>query len=209
MFRRRQPAGWPVTLTATTPGGDLVVLRPFAAEDETAYLTLRRENAAWLTPWDGTRPDPSEPPRTYGQMLRTFEEDAAAGRAMPFAIEVDGALAGQLTLSNIVMGSLRGCSAGYWLARAVAGRRVMPTALAAATDHAFFSAGLHRLEVNIRPENAASLSVVRTLGLRDEGIRERYLHIAGSWCDHRSFAITVEELGGGRLADRLRRPAAP
>ena len=62
---------------------------------------------------------------------------------------------------------------------------------------------LHRVEVNIRPENAASLAVVRKLGLRDEGVRERMLHIDGAWRDHRSFAITVEELHGGRLVDRL------
>ena len=39
--------------------------------------------------------------------------------------------------------------------------------------------GLHRVEVNIRPENVASLAVVRKLGFRDEGLRARYLHING------------------------------
>ncbi|CCH77508.1 Ribosomal-protein-alanine N-acetyltransferase [Nostocoides japonicum T1-X7] len=209
IFHRRQTVGWPVRLEATSPAGDRVVLRPLTAEDEPAYLTLRRENAAWLAPWDATQPNPAEPGRTYTQMLRTVDEEADAGRALPFGIEVGGSLAGQVNLSNIVMGSFRSCNAGYWIARAVAGRGVMPTALAAAADHAFFTVGLHRLEVNIRPENAASLAVVRKLGLRDEGIRERYLHIAGSWCDHRSFAVTVEELDGGRLADRLTAPNTP
>ena len=43
--------------------------------------------------------------------------------------------------------------------------------------------GLHRVEVNIRPENAPSLRVVEKLGFRDEGLRERYLHIGSTWCD--------------------------
>lgn len=202
-WRRRATPGWPVTLEATTSHGENLLLRPLTAHDEPAYLTLRRDNAAWLAPWDATNPDPEGPGRTFAQMLHSFEEEAAVGRSLPFGIEVAGHLVGQVNLSNIVLGSFRSCNAGYWVARAAAGRGVMPAALAAAADHAFTARGLHRLEVNIRPENVASLAVVRKLRLRDEGIRESYLHIAGAWRDHRSFAVTVEELGGGRLADRL------
>ena len=45
------------------------------------------------------------------------------------------------------------------------------------------------------------------LGFRDEGIRKAYLHIAGSWADHRSFALTAEEIPGGLL--RRWRETAP
>ena len=50
------------------------------------------------------------------------------------------------------------------------------------------------MEINIRPENAASLRVVEKLGFRDEGLRVRYLHIDGAWRDHRTFALTSEDL---------------
>ena len=59
---------------------------------------------------------------------------------------------------------------------------------------------MHRVEVNIRPENVASLRVVEHLRFRDEGVRERYLHINGGWRDHRTFALTADELGGRRVA---------
>jgi [ribosomal protein S5]-alanine N-acetyltransferase len=71
--------------------------------------------------------------------------------------------------------------------------------VAMAIDHAFFTAGLHRIEINIRPENTASLRVVEKLGLRYEGRRDRLLHIDGAWRDHLSFAITVEEVPNGLL----------
>ena len=61
---------------------------------------------------------------------------------------------------------------------------------------------MHRVEVNIRPENVASLRVVEHLRFRDEGVRERYLHINGGWRDHRTFALTADELGGRHVADR-------
>ena len=107
---------------------------------------------------------------------------------------------GQLTVSGIVLGSLRSASIGYWVSQHVAGRGVIPTAVALATDHCFDTLDLHRVEINIRPENRPSLRVVEKLGFRDEGLRERYLHIAGHWCDHRTFALTTEDVPGGLLA---------
>ena len=97
-------------------------------------------------------------------------------------------------------GSLCSAHIGYWVDSRIAGRGVMPTAVALATDHAFAKVGLHRIEVNIRPENAASLRVVEKLGFRDEGVRKALLHIDGAWRDHRSFALTAEEVPGGLLA---------
>ena len=73
-----------------------------------------------------------------------------------------------------------------------------------ATDYCFGTLGLHRMEIIIRPENTASLRVVDKLGFRDEGYRPRFLHINGEWADHRSFALTSEEVPGGLLARWLK-----
>ena len=132
-------------------------------------------------------------------MVRRFALQARAGEALPWAVTYDGRLAGQLTISGITWGSARGGSAGYWVDQDVAGRGVIPTALALAVDHCLFTVGLHRIEVNIRPENHASLRVVEKLGFRQEGLRERFLHIDGDWRDHLSFALTTEDVPGGLL----------
>lgn len=62
-----------------------------------------------------------------------------------------------------------------------------------ACDHCF-AIGLHRIEIAIRPENTNSLAVVRKLGFRLEGRRERYMHVNGEWRDHDMFVLTAEEL---------------
>jgi ribosomal-protein-alanine N-acetyltransferase len=188
--------GWPVVLAE----GD-VVLRPLRRSDSGRWLSLRARNAAWLDPWEATSPEPGRGrPPTFPRFVRALSRQARAGTALPFAVLYRGELVGQLTVSTVVRGSLCSASVGYWVSEHVAGRGITPTAVALAVDHCLGPVGLHRVEIAIRPENAASLRVVAKLGLREEGVRERYLHIQGEWRDHRTFAVTAEEVPGGLLA---------
>ena len=193
---------WPVVLREGR-----VTLRPLRQRDARRWRAVRSANATWLGPWEATHPDPASIAPTFGQMVRRFNREARSGHMLPFAVDLDDELVGQLTVSGITWGSLRSAHAGYWVDRRVAGRGIVPTALALATDHCFFALGLHRMEINIRPENAASLRVAEKLGFRHEGLRRRYLHIDGEWRDHETFALTVEEVPSGVLA-RWRAAAA-
>ncbi len=197
-----------MTLRGRTPVGVEVVLRPLTAADGPTFQSVRRVNATWLEPWDATSPDPDAPSRSFEELLEQYEADAVSGRGLPLVVEVDGRLVGQVNAGTIVLSSFRSFVVGYWVSRSVAGQMVVPTALALVSDHLFGRQGLHRVEVNIRPENTASLSVVRKLGFRFEGRRVRYLHIAGAWRDHLSFALTTEDLGGETMVDRLHRITA-
>lgn len=186
---------WPVVLTE----GE-ITLRPLRRRDGNRWRSVRSINADWLAPWEATHPDPTSRPPTYVQMVRSFNREARAGRMLPFAVDLSGTLVGQLSVSGITWGSLRSGQVGYWVDRRMAGHGVIPTSVAMVVDHCFFNLGLHRIEVNIRPENLASLRVVEKLGFRPEGLRRRYLHIDGAWRDHSTFALTVDEAPGGLLA---------
>jgi ribosomal-protein-alanine N-acetyltransferase len=189
-------SGWPARLSS-----DEVTVRPLAASDARAWRDARRRNVAWLRPWDATVPPGADSrPSTFGQLVRRLHRQARAGTTYPFAIEVDGRFAGQVTVNNIVRGSAQFASVGYWLDREYAGRGVMPRAVAMVIDHCFANAGLHRIEIAIRPENSNSLRVVEKLGLREVGYAPKFLHIDGAWRDHRLYAVTAEECPGGLLA---------
>jgi ribosomal-protein-alanine N-acetyltransferase len=189
---------WPVTLRH----GPLV-LRPLAVGDARAWRELRSSNADWLRQWEATMPpDAGSRPTTFRSLVRRLGRMAREGQALPFAIEVDGEFAGQITVNNIVLGSARFCSVGYWIGQEYAGRGLVPLAVAMVIDHLFIIERLHRVEIAIRPENTNSLRVVEKLGIGRCGLAPRYLHIDGAWRDHVLFGITAEEVPGG-LVRRL------
>jgi ribosomal-protein-alanine N-acetyltransferase len=180
-----------------------VTLRPLRQRDAPAWVESRHVSVDWLRDWEASPPDgPATVPTSAGTFLamtRRLRREARQGRGLPFAVLLGGRFAGQLNVANVVRGSLHSASLGYWIDRRFAGRGVMPTAVALVTDHCFRAVGLHRVEVNIRPENVASRRVVEKLGFREEGLRRGFLHIAGDWCDHLSYALLREEVPDGLL----------
>lgn len=148
---------------------------------------------------------------TFPQLVATFTGRARRGLMLPWAVEYTPpgekkpVFVGQVTVSGITRGSACWAQVGYWIDPAWAGRGIIPTAVAMACDHCFETLKLHRLEIAIRPENSNSLAVVRKLGFRFEGRRERYMHVDGDWRDHDMFVLTAEEVPEGVLARFERR----
>lgn len=177
-----------------------VGLRPLVMSDRRAWTEVRERNQAWLKPWEATVPpgDPSAP-KTFRGLVHDLRRQARESRALPFVVTVDGEFAGQLTVTNIVGGSAKFASVGYWIDSKYAGHGFIPIAVALACDYCLFDMGLHRIDIAIRPENTPSLRVVEKLGFREIGYAPRFLHIDGEWRDHRLFALTVEECAGGLL----------
>jgi len=173
-------------------------IRPIRLRDSRVLEQELLTNRGWLRKWEATNPNG---PMSFDvrASIRNLQQNARAGLGLPFVIEYDGQVAGQLNVSSIAYGSLSSATIGYWVSERFAGKGVTPTAVALATDHCFFGVGLHRMEICIRPENDPSLRVVEKLGFRYEGLRRRYIHINGDWRDHFCFALTVGELPTGVL----------
>lgn len=181
-----------------TLGDGPVTIRPIRVRDARALERELTENRPWLRKWEATNP---HGPMSFDvrSSIRSLQANARSGFGLPFVIEYDGALAGQLNVSSIAYGSLSSATIGYWVSERFAGKGATPTAVALATDHCFTGLGLHRMEICIRPENEPSLRVVEKLGFRYEGLRRRYIHINGDWRDHFCFALTSDELPEGVL----------
>jgi ribosomal-protein-alanine N-acetyltransferase len=170
-----------------------LTLRSLRYRDRGVWREVRQINAAWLAPWEATRPTiESDLPRpTFPEMVRHYNREAKEFRSFSFAIWIKEGkqdhFIGQITLGGVILGAYRGAHIGYWIDQRFANRGYTTRAVRQLTNFAFSQMQLHRIEINLRPENVASRKVAEKSGYTLEGIRPRYLHIAGDWRDHLTF----------------------
>ncbi len=177
----------------------VVRLRPVRLRDAAQWSRIRLADRAHLEPWEpvtGVDWQVRHAFSSWPSVCSTLRSEARKGRMLPYAIEVDGQFAGQLTIGNVTHGALRSAWIGYWVASERIGGGVATAALALGVDHCFGPVMLHRVEATVRPENAPSRRVLAKVGFREEGLLKRYLDVDGAWRDHLLVAITVEELSG-------------
>lgn len=177
--------------------GDVSV-RVVRLKDAKALQTLILENRSWLRPWEATNPTGPNSFNIKAQ-VRALLSQLKKQQGLPLVIEHEGKVVGQLNVSNILHGSVSSAILGYWICPASAGKGITAKAVGLVTDYLFNQYGLHRVEINIRPENAASLRIVEKLGFRYEGLKKKYIHINGDWRDHYVFALTSDEVSDGIL----------
>ncbi|RLK59570.1 GNAT family N-acetyltransferase [Actinokineospora cianjurensis] len=197
--------GWPARLGPLRVPAGVVELRAPRLTDGRAWSRIRLRDQAYLEPWEPTVPGTWEERNAPGAWFAQWSTLRALGRrgmSLPFVITVDGQFAGQVTVGNVIRGSLCSAWVGYWVAADIVGGGVATAAAALVVDHCFTAAGLHRVEATVRPENAASLRVLAKLGFRYEGLFRRYLDVAGGWRDHQCLALTTEDIRNG-LVPRL------
>jgi ribosomal-protein-alanine N-acetyltransferase len=191
MVTTRSAVYSPITLH-----GRRIVLRTMTDQDYDARYEVRTRCHEWLLKWEPRSAHSAhltEDHRSFVSRCAIRERERQIGTGFGFGIFVDGRFVGEITLSSIQRGPLQSAYIGYWIDEAVAGQGLMPEAVVTMLQYAFESLRLHRVEINIIPRNAASRRVVEKLGLRFEGISERYLEIDGAWEDHARYAITAEE----------------
>ena len=180
-------ANWPLILRA-----DSVTLRPLRLRDRREWDRIRAANRSWLSPWEATHPRvPSEAGThklpSFTAMVGSHRREGRAGRALTLAIWYEKKLVGQISLGGIIYGAGRMAHIGYWIDKRFANLGITTKAVKMITEYAFSELELHRVEINIRPENMSSRKVAEKAGYIFEGERPKFLHIDGQWRDHICF----------------------
>jgi ribosomal-protein-alanine N-acetyltransferase len=167
------------------------IIRPLALADSAELADLYALNRDFLAPFDPFRPGAFFRERGQRDRIERMLADRAADRGYGYAILDGDAVAGTISLSNVVRGPLQSANVGYWVDRDRNGRGLASTALAAVVDVAFGDLSLHRLEAGTLLDNLPSQRVLAKNGFERIGVARDYLLIAGRWRDHVLFQRVV------------------
>ncbi|WP_122819994.1 GNAT family N-acetyltransferase [Varibaculum vaginae] len=199
----------PVGLGLIKPGNPTVsqlVIQEMNARGHRLAAQVRADNHSWLAPWEaGVALDYPAEDMHLRAFIRRSARLVRIGRYYPFAVWADGKLVGQVSIGDIALGAAHSGNLGYWVSEEYSGRGVITTAVAMVLDLCLGAPRLHRVEINVRPENKASRRVVEKLGLRFEGRKQNFYYIAGKWADHIGYAATAEEIPEGGYLEQLKR----
>ena len=173
------------------------MMRPLVSHDFEAWSEVRLRNVDWLIVWEPRRSDFLADPATdrdaFERRCVARDRERQNGSAYTLGLFVNNLLVGEVNINNVVRGAMQTGTIGYWIDHKHAGNGYVAEGVAAIMKFAFDDLNLHRLEVCIIPRNANSKRVAEKLGLRLEGLAERFLEINGVWEDHLRYAITSEE----------------
>jgi ribosomal-protein-alanine N-acetyltransferase len=170
-----------------TPRRSRVELRSPAPADREEFLAAMRASRRLHRPWlIGPTTD-----EAYDRWLARVKDDR--NEPMFVCRRDDGAITGFINLNEIIRGGFQSAFLGYGAVAAYAGRGYMSEGLQLVLARAFGELGLHRLEANIQPGNAASIALVKSAGFVNEGFSERYVKIGGRWRDHEHWVMRAEQ----------------
>ncbi|MEF2967902.1 GNAT family protein [Paenibacillus sp. M1] len=162
---------------------------------ETLDYVLR--NKEFLAPWEPLR---SEEYYTLSHQKRLLANDyekykeGGLYKLWIYRRDRPERVIGSITLNNIVYGVFLSCHLGYGIDGKERGQGFMTEAVRTVAEYAFSALGLHRIEANIMPRNAASLKVAEKAGFYHEGLALKYLKINGIWEDHIHMVLRNEAI---------------
>ncbi|GGA46703.1 GNAT family N-acetyltransferase [Paenibacillus physcomitrellae] len=172
-------------------------LQSLTGQDAAEVLAYINRNRKFLEPWEIRRDASYYTLEAQRRLLTEEAENMEYGQLFKlwFRTRGDhGRIIGSAALSNIVRGSFLSCHLGYKLDEEERNKGYMTEALQAMIDYGFRELGLHRIEANIMPRNAASLAVVHKLGFYHEGVAFKYLKVGGVWEDHIHMVLRNEAM---------------
>ncbi|GAA2615268.1 GNAT family protein [Dactylosporangium fulvum] len=153
-------------------GAELRPLEPWQAEEFIAHMDRARETVDPWVPWASVSTDLVSARAT----LQRYADLAARDAGRLYGIWLDGTLVGG-TMFVSFDAAAGNCELGCWLEPAGQGRGLVTRAVRMLVDWAVHTRGMHRVEWRCRPDNIASSSIARRLGMRLDGVlREEYLY---------------------------------
>jgi ribosomal-protein-alanine N-acetyltransferase len=170
---------------APGPASTPVTVRPWGEADVPAVVDAYADPA--IQQWHARSMTPDEARAWVAHWPGRWAEESGAG----WAVEVDGAVVGQVSLRRVWLAEAS-AEISYWVLPHARGRGIAPVALDAVTRWVLAEVGLLRTSLAHSTRNPASCRVASKAGYEPEGTLRRQARHADGWHDMHVHARLAE-----------------
>ncbi len=174
---------------------DRLYLKVLGSESSKEVVNYYKRNQDFLKRWESIKRDDFYTLEYHKRLLSIEKDEIEDGKRLKLWIYLKNtnSIIGYINFGNIIRGSFESSFLGYKLDYKNRNKGYMTEALNHALNYYFNTLKLHRVEVNVMPENLASIKVVQKLGFQKEGLARKYLKINGVWEDHIHYSLIKDE----------------
>lgn len=175
------------TFTHTIARGELVELQIPAMAHKKTFIDFILRNREFHEPWVYV----SDEPAYFDQYMRRMK----MGKMLGFFVVTKETqeFVGVVNLNSIRLDPFGSGTLGYYAEQQLCGNGYMKEAIKLVLDHSFQKIGLNRVEVNIQPDNLASIYLIKAAGFTKEGFSRKYLKIGDEYRDHERWAFLSDD----------------
>lgn len=165
-------------------------IRFLEKEDAAECVKLEKRNRDFFENFSMAREDDFYTLEGQTKRIEKDQENIKNDREYYFGIfNEDGLLIGNVSLFQVMRGSLQGAFIGYFMDKQENGKGYTTEAVRLIVEYAFEKLKLHRIEAGVMPHNLASIRVLKKAGFHKEGIARKNVKINGKWEDHQVLAL--------------------
>lgn len=173
-----------------------LVVRPYRLSDYEAWSKAMRERRAPVDKFDEGPPPPTHlTERAFKCRVDSYWSDAAIDQFYNYGVfdRKSGEHLGNVSIYVLQRDPMKWANLGYMIHNHKRGRGYAKEAAKLALKIAFKNLGLRRIEAVMELDHRASIAVAKSLGMRKEGVRRRFLPAtrprqSRSWVDAAVFA---------------------
>lgn len=136
-------------------------------------------------------------PAKFRKFLQKTKKFKKSGDIFQFGVfeKRTGRLMGQVMFALVIRYNVQSSRLSYSIFNNYWKHGYGKEVVGAAVKFAFSKMQLHRLELEILPNNRASIGLAKSLGFQYEGIRRGAVYLNQKWLDHSIYALLAEDLG--------------
>lgn len=173
-----------------------LVVRPLYSTDYDVWKTSVSSVKRSKNKWDHILPSEEQTKRAFHKQINFCEQHRKKDIGYYFFVfeKLTGAYVGTVRVNHLDRRFRCSCNLSFSFVSTYWGKGYASESIEAVIPLIFKEINIHRIEALIEPNNRRAINLVKSFGMRHEGLCKRLVRAGEDWKDMSVFALTSEEM---------------